>query len=60
MSVTHKISVDLHQEAEAFNSQIDERIANGHIPDLRLAEPCDYFYNNPWRRPAYVKLDFVE
>lgn len=60
MSVTEKISVDLHQEAKAFDSQIDERIANGHIPDLRLAEPCDYFYSNPWRRPAYVKLDFVE
>ena len=50
----------LQLEAEAFDRQIDERIANGHIPDLRLAEPCDYFYNNPWRRPAYVKLDFVE
>jgi 2-polyprenyl-3-methyl-5-hydroxy-6-metoxy-1,4-benzoquinol methylase len=55
-----KLSDDLHQEAEAVDSQIEERIANGHIPDLRLAEPCDYFYNNPWRRPAYVKLDFGE
>jgi SAM-dependent methyltransferase len=60
MSSANKVSADLHQEAEAFDSQIDERIANGHIPDLRLTEPCDYFYNNPWRRPAYVKLDFVE
>jgi SAM-dependent methyltransferase len=50
----------LHQEADAFDSQIEERIANGHIPDIRLAEPCDYFYNNPWRRPVYVKLDFGE
>ena len=55
-----KITEDLHQEAEAFDSQIEERIANGHIPDIRLTEPCDYFYNNPWRRPAYVKLDFGE
>ncbi|MDP2240452.1 MAG: class I SAM-dependent methyltransferase [Burkholderiales bacterium] len=54
------IDNDLHQEAEAFDSQIEERIANGHVPDIRLAEPCDYFYNNPWRRPAYVKLDFGE
>ena len=60
MSTIDKVNVDLHQEAEAFDSQIDERIANGHIPDLRLTVPCDYFYNNPWRRPAYVKLDFVE
>ena len=54
------IDNDLTQEAEAFDSQIEERIANGHIPDIRLAEPCDYFYNNSWRRPAYVKLDFGE
>lgn len=50
----------LGQEAKAFDSQIEERIAHGHIPDIRLAEPCDYFYNNPWRRPEYVKLDFGE
>lgn len=60
MSDTDKKNVDLYQEAEAFDKQINERIANGHIPDLRLTEPCDYFYNNPWRRPAYVKLDFVD
>lgn len=28
------------------------------ISDWR--KPCDYFYNNPWRRPEYVKLDFGE
>jgi 2-polyprenyl-6-hydroxyphenyl methylase/3-demethylubiquinone-9 3-methyltransferase len=60
MPIIDKVSDDLHQEAEAFNDQITERIANGHIPDLRLSEPCDYFYNNSWRRPAYVKLDFYE
>ncbi len=50
----------LELEAKAFDSQIEERIVNGHIPDLRLAQPCDYFYNNSWRRPEFVKLDFVE
>ena len=40
--------------------QIDERIAHGHIPDLRRATPCEWFYNNPWRHPDYVKLDFGE
>ena len=60
MTAQDKHGGDLRQEANAFDSQINERIANGHIPDLRLSEPCDYFYNNPWRRPAYVKLDFVE
>lgn len=44
---TQDVSGNLHQEAESFDRQIDERIANGHIPDLRLSEPCDYFYNNP-------------
>ena len=53
-------SDNLAQEAQAFDSQIEERIANGHVPDLRLTTPCDYFYNNSWRRPEFVKLDFVE
>lgn len=48
----------LTEEAEAFDSQIKERIKNGHIPDLRMCKPCDYFYNNPWRRKYYVDLDF--
>lgn len=51
---------NLDDEAKAFDHQIEERIAQGHIPDLRRCEPCDWFYNNPWRRPAYVKLDFGE
>jgi SAM-dependent methyltransferase len=51
---------NLEAEASAFDRQIDARIANGHIPDLRRATPCDWFYNNPWRRPAYVELDFGE
>lgn len=48
----------LEQEAKAFDEQIDERIAGGHIPDLRRVTPCDYFYNNSWRHPDYVDLDF--
>jgi SAM-dependent methyltransferase len=50
----------LREEAAAFDRQIEERIANGHIPDLRRAPPCNWFYNNPWRHPAYVQLDFGE
>jgi hypothetical protein len=45
-------------EAEAFDNQIVERINNGHLPDLRYNTKCDYFYNNSWRHPEYVKLDF--
>lgn len=50
----------LIEEAEAFDSQIKQRVSNGHIPDLRNAQDCDYFYNNPWRRKAYIELDFGE
>lgn len=54
------MSEKLELEAQAFNSQIEERIKHGHIPDLRYTEKCDYFYNNVWRHPHYVKLDFGE
>lgn len=50
----------LLQEAEAFDRQIQERIIAGHIPDLRRTRECTYFYNNSWRHPDYVRLDFVE
>ena len=30
-----------HIEAEAFDERIHERLANGHMPDLRRAFPCD-------------------
>jgi 2-polyprenyl-3-methyl-5-hydroxy-6-metoxy-1,4-benzoquinol methylase len=56
MTTDHRLS----EESSAFDRQITERIRNGHIPDLRLAQPCEYFYNNPWRHPEYVKLDFGE
>lgn len=50
----------LRREAEAFDRQILERVAGGHLPDLRRAKPCDWFYNNSWRHPALVDLDFGE
>lgn len=50
----------LDQESAAFDKQILERIANGHLPDLRRATECTWFYNNPWRHPDYVELDFGE
>ena len=51
---------EMDQEAQAFDSQIAERIIQGHIPDIRLTQPCEYFYNNSWRRPEYVKIDMGE
>ena len=52
----HRLAAD----SRAFDHQIDERIENGHVPDLRRAVACDWFRNNSWRRPAYVELDFGE
>jgi 2-polyprenyl-3-methyl-5-hydroxy-6-metoxy-1,4-benzoquinol methylase len=48
----------LQMEANAFDKQILDRIAHGHIPDLRNTRPCEYFYNNIWRHPDYVKMYF--
>lgn len=46
--------------AMAFNEQIRERVRHGHIPDLRRTKPCDWFYNNPWRRPYLADAVFGE
>jgi 2-polyprenyl-3-methyl-5-hydroxy-6-metoxy-1,4-benzoquinol methylase len=48
----------LKEESDAFDRQIVDRVQNGHIPDMRRCTPCYYFYNNPWREPEYVQLDF--
>lgn len=50
----------LQGEAQAFDRQIYERIQGGHIPDLRRTQFCEYFYNNSWRHPEYVKIDMGE
>jgi 2-polyprenyl-6-hydroxyphenyl methylase/3-demethylubiquinone-9 3-methyltransferase len=50
----------LELEARAFDKQIDERLAAGHLPDLRRAGECTWFYNNSWRHPHYIQLDFGE
>ena len=60
LNISKSENAPLLQEADAFDRQNNERIANGHIPDLRLAVACDWFYNNAWRRPAYVQLVFGE
>lgn len=51
------IREDLRAEAQAFDRHIVERVRHGHVPDLRRAMPCDWFYNNPWRRPYLVDMD---
>lgn len=49
---------DLLEEAAAFDRHARERLDHGHIPDLQRVEPCDWFYNNPWRRPYLADMVF--
>lgn len=58
--MVEKISDRNRLEGKAFDTQIVERIKNGHIPDLRCVKKCDYFYNNSWRDPEFVKIDMQE
>ena len=47
-------------EQLAFDQQIQERIDNGHVPDLRYKNRNEWFYNNVWRDPELVKISFLE
>jgi len=47
-------------EAKAFDARMRERIEHGLLPDLRLAQPCDWFYNNPWRNPKFINMVYGE
>ena len=48
----------IEAEAATFGARAKERVAHGHLPDLRRVTPCDWFYNNVWRRPYLVDLEF--
>lgn len=50
----------INGEKVAFDHQIQERIDNGHVPDLRHKERNEWFYNNVWRDPELVKISFLE
>ncbi len=50
----------LKGEQAAFDRQILERDANGHVPDLRNPQRNEWFYNNVWRDPAFVRMSFGE
>ncbi|MDD3312396.1 class I SAM-dependent methyltransferase [Pseudodesulfovibrio sp.] len=56
MTKPEKSARDLAGEAGAFDAQIRERMAHGHVPDLRRAGRCEWFRNNVWRDPVYVDL----
>jgi 2-polyprenyl-3-methyl-5-hydroxy-6-metoxy-1,4-benzoquinol methylase len=46
----------IKEEAEAFDKRISARVRAGFIPDLRLAQKCDYFYKSFWRDPHFIDL----
>lgn len=52
----NEIRTEMDLEAQAFDNRLRERIKNGHIPDLRKMQNCDWFYNNVWRRPYMVEM----
>ncbi|MCK5229507.1 MAG: methyltransferase domain-containing protein, partial [Desulfobulbaceae bacterium] len=49
----------LKEEAEAFDSQILARIQAGFVPDLRRLKKLEWFYNNIWRDPEFVKINLL-
>jgi 2-polyprenyl-3-methyl-5-hydroxy-6-metoxy-1,4-benzoquinol methylase len=51
-----RLSDELEREGAAFDERIRERVAHGHVPDLRRVEDCDWFQNNVWRRPYLTRL----
>ena len=46
----------LRSESQAFDRQINDRIAHGFIPDLRRLRKVPWFCNNPWREPEFAKI----
>lgn len=48
-----------HLESKAFDLQIENRIKNGHKPDLRFKKKVKYFFNNVWRDPYLIQHTFL-
>ncbi len=49
----------IEQEKQAFDKQAEERIEHGFVPDLRRLKEVDWFYNNVWRDPEFVKIHWM-
>ncbi|NJB69204.1 SAM-dependent methyltransferase [Desulfobaculum xiamenense] len=60
MSGRRHTAASLAEEARAFDVQMRERLAAGHVPDLRRCGRCEWFDNNPWRDEAFVDLTYGE
>jgi len=51
--------LDYESEAKAFDDHITERIKHGFVPDLQKLKPVEWFYNNMWREPEFVKIHWM-
>ncbi len=49
----------LKKEISVFDKQVEERIKHGFIPDLRRLKKVNWFYNNVWRDPEFVKINMM-
>jgi len=49
----------LKREQRAFDRQIKDRVQHGFVPDLRRLRKVNWFYNNVWRDPEYVKIHWI-
>jgi 2-polyprenyl-3-methyl-5-hydroxy-6-metoxy-1,4-benzoquinol methylase len=46
-------------EKQSFDTQAEERIKHGFVPDLRQLKKVNWFYNNVWRDPEFVKVHWM-
>ena len=49
----------LQEEAASFDRQIEERVSHGFVPDLRRLRQVEWFYNNLWRDPEFVRIQLL-
>ncbi len=49
----------IQMEKQAFDQQAEERIEHGFVPDLRRLKKVNWFYNNVWRDPEFVKIHWM-
>ena len=48
----------LNKEKKSFDDQTKIRISKGFIPDLRNLKKINWFYNNVWREPKFLEIQW--
>lgn len=52
-------SIGIKKEKKSFDKQAELRQGHGFVPDLRRLRKVNWFYNNVWRDPEYVKIHWL-